>query len=77
MATSFQSRVLDDATLTEEPASLVDPATYSELAVSHRRLERYSDIRAGVVGLRDLETGERFMIETRTLVGYGLSNGKQ
>ena len=51
----------------------IDAATYCDLAISARTLERIADTGQGVVGFRDLETGEQFMLESKTLVGYGLS----
>ena len=53
--------------------SYIDAATYCELAISPRRLERMDDPAQGVVGLRDVETGERFMVDAKTLVSYGLT----
>ncbi len=45
----------------------VRPAEFRALAVSHRRMVRADDAHAQVRGLRDLETGELFLVDERAL----------
>lgn len=49
----------------ESPGHMVDAAHYRELLISHRRMERlvYLDLR--LRGLRDLDSGEVFLIDER------------
>ena len=58
----------------ERAESIVDAGTYSSLVVSHRRLVRFQEPKTGRLGLRDLETGECFIVEAHTLAGFGLAN---
>ncbi len=46
---------------------LIDAAEYRKLAVSHRRLTRADDAAALMRGLRDIDTGEIFLIDERRL----------
>jgi hypothetical protein len=46
---------------------MVDAALYRELIVSHRRMERLADAARHLRGLRDLDTGEVFLIDERRL----------
>jgi hypothetical protein len=46
---------------------LVDPAFYGDLLISHRRMERLVYPEHHLRGLRDLDTGEVFLIEERRL----------
>ena len=52
--------------------SHIDAATYCEMAVSLRRLERYRES-PSTYGLRDMDTGERFVIDANVLGRHGLS----
>jgi hypothetical protein len=45
----------------------VSPAEFRSLATSHRSMVREDDSRTGMRGLRDLATGELFVIEERIL----------
>jgi hypothetical protein len=47
----------------------VEPAHYRDLLISHRRMERLSCPERHLRGLRDLDTGEVFLIEERRLFG--------
>lgn len=47
--------------------TFVAPAEFRRLLVSHRRLERADDRAARIRGLRDIDTGEVFVIEERRL----------
>jgi len=51
----------------ETPGRLVDPAFYGNLLISHRRMERIVYPERRLRGLRDLDTGEVFLIEERRL----------
>ena len=52
--------------------SQVDAATYCQLAVSSRRLERFRESPA-TYGLRDLETGEQYVVDAKVLRRYTVS----
>jgi hypothetical protein len=54
--------------VTEEVIRYIDPTEFRALMVSHRRMERAHDIRAGYRALRDLDTGELFLVDERRLV---------
>ena len=54
---------------TDEVIRYIDPAQFRVLMVSHRRMERAPDIRAGYRALRDLDTGELFLVDERRLIG--------
>ncbi len=51
----------------EAPGQLVDPSLYRDLLISHRRMERLAIPERHLRGLRDLDTGEVFLIEERRL----------
>jgi hypothetical protein len=51
----------------ETPGQMIDAALYRELIVSHRRMERLNDATQHLRGLRDLDTGEIFLIDERRL----------
>ena len=53
--------------------SYIDAQTYCDLAISPRRLERTAEPGTGVICLRDVETGERFVVERKALAKYKLS----
>ena len=56
------------APMTHETAGqLVDPSLYRDLLISHRRMERLAYPERLLRGLRDLDTGEVFLIEERRL----------
>ena len=46
----------------------VGPAEFQALMISHRRMERITDLDIRYKGLRDLETGEVFVVERRRLM---------
>nr|WP_044181451.1 hypothetical protein [Pirellula staleyi] len=49
--------------------SIVDPARFRELLVSHRRMERFQEpSRIKMRGLKDLDTGEIFLVDERRLL---------
>lgn len=50
-----------------EKLKLVNPTEFRTLAVSNRRMERADDVRDFYRGLRDLDTGEVFLVEERRL----------
>jgi hypothetical protein len=54
--------------VTEDVIRYIDPAEFRTLMVSHRRMERVSDIRPGFRALRDLDSGELFLVDERRLV---------
>jgi hypothetical protein len=55
--------------ISEPPATKrVDVAEFRQLAVSHRRMIRVDDHRAGLRGLRDLDTGETFYADAHRLM---------
>lgn len=62
-----------DAATTTKPdprqtqVSHVSPAEFRSLAVSHRRMVREDNAHNQTRGLRDLETGELFVIDERAL----------
>ena len=51
----------------------VGPEEYCRLAVSVRNLVRCDDKTAGMRGLKDLETGECFLIEEADLFEYSVT----
>lgn len=51
----------------EKSGRIIDAAMYRELIVSHRRMERLADASRNLRGLRDLDTGEVFLIDERRL----------
>jgi len=53
--------------IAETSGRLVDPAFYGDLLISHRRMERIVYPERLLRGLRDLDTGEVFLIEERRL----------
>lgn len=56
------------------PHTFVAPAEFRRLLVSHRRLERADDKASRIRGLRDVDTGELFLIEERRLHDAGRSS---
>jgi hypothetical protein len=46
---------------------LIDAAEFKKLAVSHRRLVREDDVSSQVRGLRDIDTGELFIVDEKRL----------
>lgn len=57
------------ATAAVVPRHVVDPAKFRELLVSHRRMVRFSDpAKFAMRGLKDLDTGEIFLVEERRLL---------
>lgn len=46
---------------------------YCQLAISSRSLERCDDKAKGVRGLKDLETGERFLIPENELFAFSVT----
>ena len=69
MRTSFLERsdALVSTMSPEAPGQLVDPSLYRDLLISHRRMERLAIPERRLRGLRDLDTGEVFLIEERRL----------
>lgn len=53
---------------TEDVIRYIDPAEFRRLMVSHRRMERAPDFRAGYRALRDLDSGELFLVDERRLL---------
>lgn len=54
--------------VTEDVIRYIDPAEFRTLMVSHRRMERAQSCRDGYRALRDLETGELFLVDERRLL---------
>lgn len=55
------------------PACKVDAQQFCELAVSSRNLIRFDDPAAGLRGLHDVDTGERFVIDEFRLSMYAVT----
>lgn len=57
------------ADLNEENSStqIIDPTEFRSLMVSHRRMVREDDLALRQRGLRDLDTGELFVVDERRL----------
>jgi hypothetical protein len=55
------------ALVTEDVRRVISPAEYRDLIVSHRHLIRADEPALGLRGLKDLDTGEHFLIEERKL----------
>ena len=49
----------------------IEPAEFCELLTSHRRLERCNNWHQGVRGLRDVNTGTRYVTEANRLFANG------
>jgi hypothetical protein len=49
------------------PGQMIDAAHYRDLLISHRRMERLAVPEQRLRGLRDLDTGEVFLIDERRL----------
>ncbi len=47
---------------------LIGPSQFHELIVSHRRMVREDDVSHRQRGLRDLDTGELFVVDERRLL---------
>ncbi|HZL89793.1 MAG TPA: hypothetical protein VFB96_15615 [Pirellulaceae bacterium] len=54
--------------VTEDVVRYIDPTEFRSLMVSHRRMERANDFRAGYRALRDLDSGELFLVDERRLI---------
>jgi len=55
----------------------ISPDDYCAMAVSIRKLVRCDDKAAGLRGLEDLETGERFFIDEKDLLRPTLMRARQ
>ena len=53
---------------TEDVIRYIDPAEFRTLMVSHRRMERAAESRPGYRALRDLDSGELFLVDERRLL---------
>ena len=63
-----RSEALRSPTMSPEiTGQIVDPAQYRALLISHRRMERLAHPEQRLRGLRDVDTGEVFLIEERRL----------
>jgi hypothetical protein len=51
----------------------VAPDQYCDLAVSNRPLIRFDDAANGLKGLRDVETGESYVVDVAQLMSYELT----
>jgi hypothetical protein len=49
-------------------AKTIDVAEFRRLAVSHRRMVRVDEPKAGLRGLQDLDTGETFFTDAHRLM---------
>ena len=54
-------------TASHSAGHFVEPARYRDLLISHRRMERLAYPERHLRGLRDLDTGEVFLVEERRL----------
>ena len=52
----------------EDVIRYIDPAEFRTLMVSHRRMERAPELRPGFRALRDLDSGELFLVDERRLL---------
>jgi hypothetical protein len=72
MSTTFSPTVQLQSTLPEQAARCdahyVDAAEFRRLMVSTRRMERADKLAPKMRGLRDLETGELFLVDERRLL---------
>jgi hypothetical protein len=50
----------------------IAPDEYLEYATSNRPIVRFDDEEAGLCGLLDTETGERFVIESERLMRFSI-----
>ena len=66
---STDAKPEDSAAGVESGVRQVDPAEFRALLVSPRRFERVNDLREGVRALRDLDSGELFLVDERGLLG--------
>jgi hypothetical protein len=57
-----------EPSLAPQDARFVDAAEFRRLMVSTRRMERADKLAPKMRGLRDLETGELFLIDERRLL---------
>lgn len=58
----------DDLHEGSDTCVLIDPTHFHELMVSHRRMVREDDVSHRQRGLRDLDTGELFVVDERRLL---------
>ena len=65
---------LHDA-LTERETQMVEPEAYLRLITSRRRLVRSNDETRGLLGLLDLDSRVRFVVEARKLWSRPMGNG--
>jgi hypothetical protein len=56
------------------PALSVAPHEFCQLAVSSRVLVRWDDTALGVKGLKDVETGESFVVDLAELMAHTLTD---
>jgi hypothetical protein len=56
-----------------EPTLWIEPDKFCQLAVSSRPLVRCDDSAKGLKGLRDLETGEFFVVKALDLLAYNVT----
>ncbi len=54
------------------PPRQIAPETFLEYATSNRHIVRDDDEDAGLCGLLDTETGERFVIESHLLMQFSI-----
>jgi hypothetical protein len=54
--------------VTEDVIRYIGPAEFRTLMVSHRRMERAGEVRVGYRALRDLDSGELFLVDERRLL---------
>ena len=52
----------------------VAPDEFCQLAVSSRQLVRWDDTAMGLKGLRDLETGESFVVDLAQLMAHTVTD---
>lgn len=64
----MDAKATSSASVTEDVIRYIDPAEFRTLMVSHRRMERAKNVREGYRALRDLDTGELFLVDERRLL---------
>jgi hypothetical protein len=64
----MESKASAPLAATQDVIRYIDPAEFRALMVSHRRMERAKTTRSGYRALRDLDTGELFLVDERRLL---------
>ena len=72
-ATNFGLRTDGPVLQVTEPTFSIAPDQFCQLAVSGRAMVRCDDSALGLKGLRDLETGEFFVVNANELLAHNLT----